>query len=375
MLCKFSKALFLIHDSLFFWFFMNLPDLTQAELDEKRVLMRVDFNVDYKKGVPQEKYKIESSKKSIDFVLSKPGVKLALLSHLGRPGNICDTLSFKSMGKELGKILEREIVFIEECVGKNVKKALDNLKDDQILLLENVRCFKEEIEGDEDFAKNLADNFDVYINESFGVSHRSHSSLVAVTKFLSSFVGFNVVKEVRDLSRLREGFERPALAIIGGVKIKTKVPIIKFLAEKYDKVLVGGKIGLEIENNHITFPDNVILPCGYVGDGLDIDQCTIDEFIVFIKEAKTIVWNGPLGQFEKEEYAVGTEKILKAIIENGAAYKVIGGGETVQFLEKKGLIEEFDFISTGGGAMMEFLVKGTLPALEVFQTKSKSNLN
>ncbi len=343
---------------------MALPDLTQAELNNKRVLMRVDFNVEYKDGVPQGRYKIESSKKSIDFILSKSGVKLALVSHLGRPKRKCDILSFEFTRKELGKILGREVVFVPDCTGEDVKKHLDNLKEGQVLLLENIRCYKEEIEGGEDFAKKLADNFDIYINEAFSVSHRSHSSLVGITKFLPSFVGFNIKKEIRGLSKLREDFERPALAIIGGAKIKTKVPIINFFAERYDNVLVGGRLGLEIEDNHSVFPDNVILPCDYLGDGLDIGSCTIEKFSTFIKEAKTVVWNGPLGQFEKKEFAVGTGKILDAIIKNEVAYKVVGGGETIQFLEKRDLIEKFDFISTGGGAMLEFLVKGNLPALE-----------
>jgi len=346
---------------------MNLPDIKKADLENKHVLMRVDFNVEIEDGKIQEEYRIKSVKETIDFILSKSGVKLALLSHLGRPQGKDEKFSFSKIYQEIGELLEKEIIFVDDCVGEKVKIALDNLGNDQILMLENVRFYKEEEKGDVDFAKKLAENFDIYINESFGVDHRNHASLTKITELLPFFAGLNLQKEVEELGKIQEDFERPAVAIVGGAKIETKLPVIKFFAEKYDWVLVGGKLGLEAEKQNITFPNNVILPEDYKGDGLDIGPRAIRIFDDYIPQANTIVWNGPLGKFEEREFSIGTEKLLEAIRKNRTAHKVAGGGETLQFLEERDALEEFDFVSTGGGAMLEFLVKGTLPALEALE--------
>lgn len=349
---------------------MNLPNLRQAKLDGKRVLMRVDFNVGFNnKGKPKGHYKIEAARKSIEYILSKPGVKLALLSHLDRPQKREEEFSFKNKVKSIGNVLGHQLVFVDDCVGDKVREASDNMKEGQVLLLENVRFCKEDVEGKTKFAKKLAENFDIYINDAFGVAHRDHASLTKIIKHLPSFAGLNLQKEVRELAKLRSNFRKPAVAIIGGVKIETKILLIDFFAENYDIALLGSKISLEAQANKIKFSENVIIPQDYRGQGLDIGPKTVKEFMKIIKKAKTVVWNGPLGMFEVPGFAIGTFKILEAIIGNKYARKVAGGGETLQALEENNLIEEFNFVSTGGGAMLDFLTKGTLPVLEALYKK------
>jgi phosphoglycerate kinase len=346
---------------------MNLPNIKNAELEQKRILMRVDFNVEFDSGWPKEKYKIRSAKETIDFILSKPMVKLALLSHLGRPEEKEGGFSFANFYQAIGEILGKEFIFVNDCIGDGVKTALDNLKKDQVLMLENVRFYEEDALGDMDFAQRLAENYDIYVNEAFGVSHREHTSLTRITEILPSFAGFNVQKEVEQLGKIRKDFQRPAMAIIGGLKIETKLPVIDFFAKNYDYVLLGGRIGLEAKRRSMVFQDNVIIPQDYFGESLDIGPKTIKQFVNYISQAKTIVWNGPLGKFEDERFAKGTNAALESILKNKTAYKVAGGGETAQVLEENNLIQKFDFVSTGGGAMLEFLAKGTLPALEALK--------
>ncbi|MDO8555008.1 MAG: phosphoglycerate kinase [bacterium] len=357
---------------------MNLPDLKNADMEAKRVLMRVDYNVGFisekADGTFTEEYRIKSSKDSIDYILSKRGAKLALLSHFGEPASPefqrgkpeekQDDFSFKNLYRSFGKILGREIVFIDDCVGEKVKDGLDNLKEGQILMLENTRFHKEEVLNDKKFAGSIASNFDIYINEAFGVSHRNHSSVARIAEFLPSFTGFNFQKEVEELGKIRFNFKRPAVAIIGGAKIGTKMPVIQFFSENYDYVLLGGKVGMEAIKNNFFPNSNVFLPKDEKGEGLDIGPKTVEEFAEYIKSANTIVWNGPLGCFEKLPFNEGTLDVLKTIIGNKRAYKVAGGGETLQLLEQYGLISKFNFVSTGGGAMLDFLVQGTLPGIE-----------
>ncbi|MDD5033008.1 MAG: phosphoglycerate kinase [Candidatus Pacebacteria bacterium] len=344
---------------------MKLPDLKKADLKNKRVLVRVDFNVEFSEGGGiKEKYRIETAKKTIDFILSKKGTRLALLSHLGRPEGREEKFSLEKIYKDTGRILGMNLIFVPECFGGEVKKALDNLKPGEALMLENIRFFSEESENDKNFAGKIAENFDAYVNEAFGASHRLHSSVAAITDFLPSYAGFNLQKETDELGAAREKFNRPAVAIIGGAKIETKLPVISFLEKKYDWVLVGGRLGIEAEKQKIIFGANVILAEDYLKDGLDIGPKTIEKFKEKIKDAKTIIWNGPLGKFEDPNFAFGTEQILEAVWQNKEAKKIAGGGETVQVLEEHGVLENFDFVSTGGGAMLEFLAKGDLPALE-----------
>lgn len=352
-----------------------MPDLKNADMEAKRVLMRVDYNVGFisekADGTFTEEYRIKSSKYSIDYILSKHSAKLALLSHFGEPEEKQDDFSFKNLYRSFGKILGREIIFIDDCVGEKVKEGLDNLKEGQILMLENTRFHKEEVLNDKKFADYIASNFDVYVNEAFGVSHRNHSSVARIAEFLPSFAGFNFQKEIEELGKVRFNFKRPAVAIIGGAKIKTKMPVIQFFSENYDNVLLGGRAGIEAIKNNFFPNSNVVLPKDEKGDGLDIGSKTVEEFAKYIKSANTIVWNGPLGCFEKPPFDEGTLEVLKAVIKNKKAYKVAGGGETLQLLEQYNLNSKFNFVSTGGGAMLDFLAQGTLPGIKALISSKK----
>ncbi|MCF7835662.1 MAG: phosphoglycerate kinase [Candidatus Marinimicrobia bacterium] len=353
---------------------IDTKSIRNIDAKGKRVLVRVDFNVEFEDGKPKDAYKIRAVKETIDFILSNKGAKIALLSHIGRPkGKRVEELSFSGFCGEIGKILNKKIVFSSDCVGEEVEGKLNNLEEGQVLMLENVRFYMEEFENDDLFASKLAKNFDIYVNDAFSVSHRPHASLVKITEKLPSFFGFNFEQEVEKLSKLRKNYKKPTVAIIGGAKIETKLPVITFFAKNYDSVLLGGRLGIEAESRGLDFTKNVIIPKDYIDDSLDVGPETVSLFKIKIKKAKTIVWNGPLGKFEEEKYAGGTDSILKAIADNDSAYKVAGGGETVQVIEEAGFMKKFDFISTGGGAMLVFLSEGTLVALDSLQNQ-KLNL-
>lgn len=342
---------------------MTSLSIEKADFRGKRVLVRVDFNVEFDGEKLEEKYRILAAKPTIDFISCQRGAQIALLSHLGRPAGFDKKFSFENIYKKIGEIIGLELVFVDDCVGGKVAEALVNLKNGQVLMLENVRFYGEEEKGDEKFAEKLAANFDLYVNEAFGVSHRGHASLAKIGGFLPVCFGFNFKKEIEQLEKARDNFERPAVAIIGGAKIETKLPLINFLSKIYDYVLVGGKLGIEAESQKISFAENVILPEDYKDGDLDIGPETAKRFCSLISGAKMIVWNGPMGQFENPLFGEGTKIVLKAISGNKIAYKICGGGETVQFLEQNNAFDAFDFVSTGGGAMLKFLIEGTLPVL------------
>jgi phosphoglycerate kinase len=349
---------------------MTLPGVETAEIKGKRVLMRVAFDVSFDNGLPKELYRLKSAKKTLDYIFSKGEVKLALLSHYGRPKAREEKFSFKNIYHFIGKTLGVDLVFSEDCFGESVGAALRVLKEKQALFFENVRFFKEELSNDRAFAKNLAANFDLYINEAFAVSHRDHASLTTITEFLPSYAGFQLKEEVKELDKLKKGFKRPALAIIGGAKVETKLPVIQFFAKLYDNVLVGGKISLEMEARRFRLPENVSLAEDYRGEGLDIGPLTTRSFNRFIDKSRTIVWNGPLGKFEDLPFRQGTLAVVRSIARNKKAYKVAGGGETIQFLEEEKLMDGFDFVSTGGGAMLHYLIGNRMPALEALERQT-----
>ncbi len=352
---------------------MELKVIKKESCVQKRVLMRVDFNVEFDpSGKPKEKYKIQAAKESIELVSGSQGAKLALLSHLGRPEGKDEKFSFNNFYREIGSILGKELVFCDDCIGEKIAEVLKNLPEGKVLMLENVRFYKEDMEDSEDFARKLAANFDIFINEAFGASHREHASITGITKILPSFAGLNFEKEVRELSALRDNFGKPAIALIGGAKIETKVPVINFFAEKYENVLAGGKIGIEAQKQGISFPQNVLIPVDYQEGQKDIGPKTIQQFSEVLSQARTIIWNGPMGLFEEKPFDIGTDEVLKAIIKNEGAYKVAGGGETVQVLEEDDLIPKFNFVSTGGGAMLEFLAKGSLPGIDCLYDPEKN---
>jgi phosphoglycerate kinase len=361
--------------------------IQNADVKNKKVLLRVDFNVAIENGKVGEQYKIKACKESLDYLVGQQA-RVALISHLGRPAAV-KTLADKPEGKpnpefsleqisdEAEKILGAKIKFTPDCIGDKVKEGLDNLKEGEILLLENVRFYEGEdpATSDEasdngarknyflDFSKKLAENFDLFINDAFSVCHRDQASVTGVAKILPSYAGFWLQKEIENLDKIKNNPGRPAVAIIGGAKIETKLPLINSFEKNYDNILVGGKVANEAIDQKLAFGEKVILPVDFGSDRMDIGPETIEKFAGIIKNAKTIVWNGPMGKFEESEYAIGTNKILEAVINSGA-FTLMGGGESVELLEKENALDKISFVSTGGGAMLEYLSGNPMPGIE-----------
>ena len=346
---------------------MKLRRIQDADVAGKKVLLRVDFNVAVENGSVKENFKILAAKESIDYLLGKK-CKVALISHLGRPnGKVDPDFSLEQVVADAELILSEKITFVPDCVGEKVKVALEELSDG-VLLLENVRFHGGDEKNDLDFSEQLVENFDFFVNDAFSASHRDHASVTGVAKFLPSFAGCRLQEEIAEMTIVKEHPVHPAVAIIGGAKIETKLPVIKFFQEKYDYILVGGKIANEALDQKIEFSEKVILPFDFIDDRLDIGPKTLEKFKEIIATAKTIVWNGPTGKFEEEKYAVSSEEILKAVLASGA-FTLIGGGETLEILEKNNAMEKVDFVSTGGGAMLDYLGGNAMPGIEALEER------
>lgn len=335
---------------------MNLKKIQNVDVKNKNILLRVDFNVSLDKNDDViEAHKILAAKETLEFLIENGAKKIALLTHFGRPkGKIQREFSVQRITDDVERILNQKVFFVSDCIGEKVQNEIKS-DENRIILLENVRFYSEEEKGDSDFAKKLAIGFDIYINDSFGVDHRNHASLYAIMNFLPSFAGIWLQKEVKNLDKIKNFHKSPAVAIIGGSKIETKLPLIKMFEEKYDWILVGGRVSVEVLEREMQFSDKVILPVDFTGGTFDIGEKTIQLFIEKINKAKTIVWNGPMGKFEEKPYDNGTRELVKAITENKEAFSLIGGGESVQALAESGLWNKVSFVSTGGGAMLSFL--------------------
>ncbi|MBM3250991.1 MAG: phosphoglycerate kinase [Candidatus Nealsonbacteria bacterium] len=369
-----------------------MKTLKDLDVKNKRVLVRCDFNVPLdEKGEINDDFRIKQTLPTIEYLL-KNKARVILMSHLGDGG------SLQVIQKRLEKYLGVPVL-----LGK--KKAGEG----EILLLENLRFHKGEEKNDEKFAKGLAKLGDVYVNEAFAVCHRPHASIIGVPKYLPSAAGFLLEKEIKILSRVLEDPWRPLVVIIGGLKIESKIKVIKQFLEKADQLLVGGKIAepilivkgicvgrpwpleevvKEIEKFNLTSTklhlpiDALVSPDEtgemYVNEAapgrvrkdemlLDIGPETIKMFSKIIKEAKMIVWAGPVGLFERPFFEKGTKAIAEQIVRNYKAFKIVGGGDTLSALKKFGLRDKFDHISTGGGAMLAFLGGEELPGLKILE--------
>jgi phosphoglycerate kinase len=345
----------------------KIKKFQEATFVGKRVLLRADFNVAIKDGVPQEKYKLEACKSTVRNILANPDVKLAITSHLGRPeGKVNQEFSLQQLKESLEEILEKKIVFVEDCIGEKVKQALENLNDGEILLLENVRFYPGEETNDEQFSKALAENFEIFVNDAFSVCHRDQASVTGVTKFIPGYAGFWLQKEIDNLNRVLHEPAHPAVAVIGGAKIETKLPLIKRLEQVYDYILVGGRVANEAIDQKIEFSSKVYLPIDFAKDRLDIGPKTIQKFKTIISSSKVVIWNGPMGKFEEPPYDQGTRQILDIIAESDN-FTLMGGGESVQVLEERNLFSSISFVSTGGGAMLEYLSGNAMPGIEALK--------
>lgn len=387
----------------------------------KRVLMRVDFNVPLDDdGNITDDTRIQAAVPSIEHLV-KAGGRVILMSHLGRPkGEPDPKYSLKPAAVRLGELISAPVKFVEDCVGEKAEAAVADLKDGEVLLLENVRFYAGETENDADFAKQLALHGDIYVNDAFGTAHRAHASTEGVTHSIDTCaMGFLIEKELEYLVEKLESPPRPFVVIMGGAKVSDKIKILERLMEKADAFIIGGamantfrlaqgyeigdslaepdatELALEIletaKKNDTEFllpadtrhtaefaddaPTEVTEPWGEGGaipagrEGIDIGDRACEEFATKIAEAGTIIWNGPMGVFEKRGFDIGTKAVGEAIAKNENAIKIVGGGDSVTAANQFGFGEKMDHMSTGGGASLELLEGKELPGIAALDEK------
>ncbi len=344
--------------------------LKDLDFKNKRVLLRTDYNVPMKSGLIIDDQRIRASIETINYILSKPKSRIVIVSHLGRPdGKRVREMSLRPITDVLSKHLKREVTFIEGVIEPEYQKIIRSIPEGSVALLENIRFYPQEELNDEDFAIELCRNFGIYVNDAFSVCHRAHASVVGPPKFKPSCIGINLEKEIYILSQALSPKKRPAVAIVGGVKVETKLPLIQNLSKIYDVVLIGGTLGIEAQKKGFEFDQNVIVPEDYLGNMLDIGPVTMEKYDKIIRAGSFIIWNGAMGKFEETQFARGTETIMKAIVEADAV-KIAGGGETVEAINQYNLQDKFDFISTGGAAMLDFLAGKVLPGIKALEESS-----
>lgn len=376
-----------------------MKNLRDINVDNKKVLVRVDFNVPLNQDLEvEDTFRIEAHLETIKY-LKEHNAKIILISHLGSPKGKEIGFSLKPVAKKLEEISSFKVNFIEETLSPKVNQEIDNLKAGEILLLENLRFYKEEEENDNEFAASLARLADIFVEDAFSVCHRAHASTSGICSFIDSYAGLLLEKEINALEGVNRNIKRPFVAVIGGAKILTKVSVIKNFLDKADVILLGGMVAntvlkfkgvygeikekevfeaikdIDFESPKVIVPiDGMISKDNFSRVGgidtikdneeiSDIGPETIEYYKKIIKQAKTVVFNGPMGKIENEVFAKGTEEIARVIsIQNN--YSVVGGGETVDFINKKNMKKEFSFISSGGGAMLEYISGKKLPGIE-----------
>lgn len=389
--------------------------IDQFDLKEKRVFIRVDFNVSTKDGKITDDTRIRASLPTIEYALEQKA-KVILASHLGRPKGIKnEKYSLLPVAEHLSELIKKDVVFPEECLGDSVKKLASDLREGQVMLMENLRFQIEEEKNDPNFSGKLAQLAEIYINDAFGTAHRAHASTVGmVSHFKEKGIGFLMKKEIESLQQLLHKPPRPFMAIMGGAKVSGKIEVIENLMNYVDIFLIGGgmaytllkargvqigkslveegKVHLaekilkraEVKGVEICLPvDSVVAENSNEGAswknlkndedwgewmGLDIGPQTLKLFSDKVGKAKTIFWNGPMGIFEVSPFEKGTFELAKVIADSNAV-TVVGGGDSLAAVRKAGLEDKFTHVSTGGGAAMEFLEGKTLPGLKILQTK------
>lgn len=393
-----------------------ISDLKDSEIKGKKVFLRVDFNVPIREGRISEDYRIRRTVPTIDYLIEK-GAKVILASHLGRPkGRDIPSLSLRPVSLRLTELLGKDVKFVGKVVGKEVEKEIKNLKNGDVMLLENLRFHIEERNNDPDFAKKLSSLADIYVNDAFGTSHRTHASTYGMAfNFEKRLSGFLVDREIKFLGTMLESPVRPYVVIVGGAKIIDKIGALKNLIEKADHVLLGGGIAytflkakgvsigksicedemvpwakeaLETLGNKISLPvDHVVaesfesrktsvvidneIPEHY--QGFDIGPKTMTNYASLIKGNGTIFWNGPMGLFEIDDFSAGTTQIARsmALATWRGATTVVGGGDSIAAMRKAEVLDlEISHISTGGGASLEFLGGNDLPGILVLNDKN-----
>ncbi|GBC94864.1 Phosphoglycerate kinase [bacterium HR16] len=398
---------------------MNKKTIEDIEVKGKRVLVRVDFNVPQDEtGKITDDRRIRAALPTIQYLM-KQGARTILVSHLGRPkGKPEDREKFtlKPVAERLSELLGKPVPLAPDCVGPEVEKMVQAMKDGDVLLLENVRFHPEEEKNDPEFAKQLASLAEVYVNDAFGTAHRAHASTEGVTKYLPGVAGYLMQKEIEYLGGALANPKRPFIAVLGGAKVKDKIPVIENLMGKVDRLIIGGGMaytflkaqGKEIgqslldadsldfcremltkAGDKILLPVDVVvadgnpfekgpdavqtqvvsvdaIPAGW--QGVDIGPETQKRFAEAVKGAGTVVWNGPMGIFEFDKFAVGTRAMAQALADSGAV-TIVGGGDSAAAVEQLGFADKMTHISTGGGASLEFLEGKVLPGVAALQDK------
>ena len=394
---------------------MNKKTVKDIDLKGKKVFVRCDFNVpmDENKNIT-DNTRIEAALPTIKYLLEQ-NCKIILASHLGRPkGEVKPEYSLKPVAKELSKLLGKEVIMANDVIGEDAKNKVANLKEGEIVLLENVRFHREETDNDPKFAKELADMAEIFVNDAFGAAHRAHASTAGIAEYIPAVSGFLIEKELKVLGDAINNPKRPFMAILGGAKVSDKIGVIDSLLDKVDTLMIGGGMAYTFfkaqgynVGNSLCEVDKVdlalkamekakqkgvklLLPVDTrVGkefkpdtesktvawteipdewEGFDIGEKTIEMFKEELKNAKTVIWNGPVGLFEFDQFAVGTNSIAKALADLDAT-TIIGGGDSGAAVEKAGLSDKMTHISTGGGASLEFLEGKKLPGIECLQEK------
>ncbi len=395
---------------------MNKKTVKDIDVNGKKVLVRCDFNVpiDSETGKITDNRRIRAALPTIQYLLDH-NAKVILCSHLGRPkGEFNLKYSLKPVAEELSKLLNKDVKLAKDVIGESAKELTSNMKEGDIVLLENVRFHKEEEQNDPEYSKALASMAEIYVNDAFGTAHRAHSSTTGVADYLPAVSGFLIEKELEFLGGALENPKHPFVAILGGAKVSDKIGVIENLLDKVDTLIIGGgmaytfykaqghHIGTSIceedkldlaksilkkaqekgvklllpVDNHVSseysnngedkIVDSTEIPDGFMG--LDIGPKTIEKFEEAVKDAKTVVWNGPLGVCEFDKFATGT-KAVATMLSKLDAITIIGGGDSAAAIEKLGLADKMTHISTGGGASLEFLEGKTLPGIACLQDK------
>ena len=396
----------------------TIEDLRDNHLEGKKVLVRVDFNIPLNEELEITNYtRIKAALTTIKYLMTHQA-KVILMSHLGRPkGKVVEKLRLDPVAKRLSELLKQDVKKVNDCIGEEVEKFALNMQKGEVVLLENLRFYPEEEKNNPEFAKALANLADIFVNDAFGTAHRAHASTVGVAEMLPSCAGFLMAKEIEVLSNLLEDPERPFVVVLGGAKISGKIEIVQNLLSIADRILIAGgmsytclaALGHEVgksllekydlrvvfkmlkkaeeKGNKILLPIDLVVAIKEVsekavsklvrvenipkdGIGVDLGEKSLIEFEKEIKKAKTVFWNGPVGVFEIEKYAKGTNKIAKVLADlQGKAVTIIGGGDSIAAIDKAGLVEKMTHISTGGGASLEFLGGKKLPGIEILPNK------
>lgn len=397
---------------------LNKKTIEDIDVCGKKVLVRCDFNVPLQDGVITDENRLNGALPTIQYLISK-GAKVILCSHLGKPkGEAKPELSLAPVAKRLSEMLGKEVVFAadDNVVGENAKKATEKMENGDVVLLENTRYRKEETKNEENFSKELASLAEIFVNDAFGTAHRAHCSTVGAGEFLQERVcGYLIQKELKFLGEAVANPVRPFTAILGGAKVSDKLAVINELLEKVDNLIIGGgmaytflkaqgyEVGtslLEIDKVeyakemmekaknkgvNLLLPVDVVMADHFAPDatpivtedanvkedymGLDMGPKTISNFVKTIKESKTVVWNGPMGVFEFENFANGTLSVARAMAELTDATTVIGGGDSAAAVNQLGFGDKMTHVSTGGGASLEFLEGKELPGIAALDNK------